>query len=43
MANILQYGHYGLLLNTFCIKMAVVSQKDDLVINPIFWSFRMEI
>ena len=33
MATILQYGRHGLLLNTLCIKMAVVSQKNELVIN----------
>ena len=27
MATVLQYGRHGLLLNTFCIKMAAVSQK----------------
>ena len=27
MVTILQYGRHGLLLNTFCVKMAAVSQK----------------
>ena len=43
MATIRQYGRHGLLLNNFCIKMAAVSKKNELVINLIFWSFRMEI
>ena len=43
MAIILQYGRHRLLLNAFYIKMAAVSQNDELVINLIFWSFRMEI
>ena len=31
MATVLQYVRHGLLLNTFCIKMAAVSQKNELV------------
>ena len=43
MAIILQYGRHRLLLNAFYIEMAAVSQKDELVINLISWSFSMEI
>ena len=43
MDTFLHYGQNGLLLTFVCVKMAAVSQKDELEINITFRSFRMEI